>query len=323
MSLNALRYLAQLACRHLLRFAGLIAGLAVAGAAAGAPPARGIAVLYPDIGEPYRSVFAKIVEGVEDQVRAPVPAIAVGANANAPDVMAELRRQETRVVIALGRNGLKIAANLERDIAVVGGGVLSVPEADARNMQVLSLAPDPVLLFSRLHSFMPAAKRIFTVYDPRQNAWLMKLARDAAAARGMELIAYEAQDLKTALRIYQEIFAAADPRRDALWLPQDATTVDETSVLPLVLQETWTRNLALFSSNVSHVRRGALFALYPNNVEIGRFLATAALGYLSGNAGGRGLMPLRAVMLAVNVRTASHLGLGTGSRGADLVFPEE
>jgi putative tryptophan/tyrosine transport system substrate-binding protein len=93
-----------------------------------------------------------------------------------------------------------------------------------------------------------------------------------------------------------------------------------------VLQEAWTRGLAVFSSSVAHVKRGALFSLYPNNVELGRSLAGAALGQLSGNgAQGRGVMPLKDVLMAVNVRTASHLGLGVAQRqlSFDMVFPEQ
>lgn len=301
-----------------------VLSLTLIAAAAALQPGRGIAVIYPDIGEPYRSVFTRIIEGIEEQTRSRVPSFAVGANPNLQEIAAELRRQEIRVVIALGRNGLKFSSGLDRAIGVVAGGVLSIPEGDARNVSVLSLAPDPGLLFARLQTFMPATKRILVVYDPRQNAWLIRLAREAAAARGLELVAYEADDLKSALRIYQDIFAAADPRKDALWLPQDSSTVDEAAVLPLVLQEAWTRNLVFFSSSVSHVRRGALFSLYPNNVEIGRHLANSAQSYLSTGSITRGVTPLKAVLLAVNVRTAGHLGINlAGKQNFDLVFPEQ
>ncbi len=301
-----------------------VAGLTVVAAAAALQPGRGIAVIYPDIGEPYRSVFAKIIEGIEEQARSRVPSFAVGAGQSPQEIASELRRQDIRVVIALGRMGLKMTSGLEREIGVVAGGVLSIPEADARNILVHSLAPDPTLLFVRLHVFMPAAKRIFVVYDPNQNAWLMRVAKEAARARGLELVSYEASDLKTALRLYQDIFASMDSRRDALWLLQDSSTVDEASVLPLVLQETWSRNLVFFSSSVAHVRRGALFSLYPDNREIGRHLANSALGYLSNSQGARGVMPMRAVLLAVNVRTAGHLGIDlAGRQSFDLVFPEQ
>lgn len=294
-------------------------------AAVALPPSRGIAVLYPDIGEPYRSVFARMVEGIEDQARGRVPAYAVGSGQNVQEIVGELRRQEVRVVIALGRNGLKLAAALDRDIGIVAGGVLAVPEGDARNIAVFSLAPDPAQLFARLQGLLPAAKRVFVVYDPTQNAWLLRLAKEAASARGLELVAYEARDLKTALPLYLDIFGKVDPRTDVLWLPQDANTVDEGSVLPLVLQEAWGRNLAVFSSNVSHVRRGVLFALYPNNFEIGRSLANSALGYAnSGAQVARGVTPMKNALMAVNVRTAAHLGINVAGRqqSFDMVFPE-
>jgi putative ABC transport system substrate-binding protein len=134
----------------------------------------------------------------------------------------------------------------------------------------------------------------------------------------------EADDLKSALRFYQEAFASADPRRDVLWLPQDSTVVDESAVLPLVLQESWNRGIAVFSSSVSHVKRGVLFALYPNNLELGRSLAISAQAALAGAPPPKGLLPLRETLVAVNLRTANHLGIPIGSRQQtfDLVFPE-
>lgn len=300
-------------------------GLSAALAAAALQPGRGVAVLYPEIGEPYRSVFAKIIEGIEDQVRGRVVSVAVGANTNPQEVAAELRRQEARVVIALGRNGLKATSALDRELGVVVGGVFSVPEAEGRSMPVLSLAPDPALLFARLQAFMPGVRRVLVVYDPIQNGWLVRLAREAASARGLELVAYDAPDLRTALKHYQDLLPGIDPKRDAVWLLQDSVAAEETTVLPLVLQETWVRHVALFSSNLAHVRRGALFSLYPNNMEIGRHLGSAALAYLAaGSHGSRGVMPLRAVLLAVNIRTAGHLGVNlVGRQGIDLVFPEQ
>ncbi|KAB2922798.1 MAG: hypothetical protein F9K30_11880 [Dechloromonas sp.] len=285
-----------------------------------------IAVLYPDIGEPYRSVFSKIIEGIEENAETKVASYAVGSNFDAAALSGELKRRDIRVVIALGRNGLRAAGSLDREIGVVAGGVLTAPENDGRNGAILSLAPDPALLFAKLKSLSPKTQRIHVVFDPRQNAWLIRLARDAARAQGFELMAQEAADLKSALALYQGIFASADGRRDALWLPQDSATVDESLVLPLVLQESWSRNIPVFSSNVSHVRRGALFALYPDNVELGRNLAASAVGLASGNPAVRGVLPLRNVLTAFNTRTASHLGLEPSAiqqRSFSLLFPEQ
>lgn len=283
-----------------------------------------IAVVYPDIGEPYREIFEKIIEGIENKAGTPVANYPVRANTDIGALKSSLRRQNAKVVIALGRQGMKTAAALDHGMGMVVGGVLTVPESEARGLPVISLSPDPALLFARLKALMPAARRVFVVYDPGFNAWLMKLAKEAARAQGVELVAYEAQDLRSALRFYQEIFSAADSRRDAIWLPQDPT-VEERSILPLVLQESWNQGLAVFSSNVGHVRRGVLFSLYPDNVALGRSLAGLSLGILaSGDYGKRGMMPLRDVQVAVNLRTAKHLGLNLShqQQSFDMVFPE-
>ena len=95
--------------------------------------------------------------------------------------------------------------------------------------------------------------------------------------------------------------------------------------MPLVLKESWNRGVPVFSSSFLHVKKGALFALYPNNLELGRNLAVSALSVLAGESRKRGVSPLREVHTAVNLRTASHIGLNIGyqqQRSFDFVFPE-
>ncbi|MDE2310042.1 MAG: hypothetical protein KGL01_04345, partial [Betaproteobacteria bacterium] len=192
-----------------------------------------IAVVYPDIGEPYHGIFDKIIEGIEDKVGARVANHPVRADTDIGVLRASLLSQNTKVVIALGRQGMKTATAVSSGLKVVAGGVLTVPENEARGLPVISLSPDPALLFARMKALMPAAKRVFVVYDPNFNGWLMKLAKEAARAQGLELVAQEAQELRSAVRFYQEFFSEADGHRDVLWLPQDSTTVEESSILPL------------------------------------------------------------------------------------------
>jgi putative tryptophan/tyrosine transport system substrate-binding protein len=284
-----------------------------------------LAVVYPDIDEPYRSVFAKIIEGIESGANVAVRNYPIGPNQDPAELNTQLKRNGTKAVIALGRHGLKATASLDRDIPVVVGGVLAVPEAENRSLTGVSLTPDPALLFARLKSLLPGVRRVIVVYNPQHNDWLIKIAREAARAQGLELATHEARDLGAAARMYEAAFAGSDGRRDAVWLPQDATTVDEAAILPLVLKESWNRNVPVFSSSFLHVKKGALFALYPNNVELGRTLANSAQAAMSGDSRRRGVLPLREVQMAVNLRTASHIGLSIGyqqQRSFDFVFPE-
>jgi putative ABC transport system substrate-binding protein len=283
-----------------------------------------IAVIYPEIGEPYRQVFDSILEGIDAKVGTPVAKFPVRSDTDVGELKETLKRQNIKVAIALGRQGMTLATSLNNGIEVVVGGVLTVPESEARGQTVISLAPDPALLFARIKSMMPNTKRIYVVYDPTTNTWLMRLAREAARSLGMELVLHEAQDLRSAVKLYKSVFSLANRGRDVLWLPQDATTVEESSVLPLVLQESWNHNIAVFSSNSALVRRGVLFSLYPDNTGLGKSLAGLALGVLQSRDYVKlGRMPLRDVKSAINLRTAKHLEIDSSKlKDFDSTFPE-
>ncbi|RSZ55851.1 hypothetical protein HF313_16265 [Massilia atriviolacea] len=283
-----------------------------------------IAVLYPNVSEPFRGAFIGMIQGIEERTRLRVRSYAVDARIDAADLNAQLKRSGTRVVIALGRQGLNVAAALDRDIVVLVGGALLLSDAEIVNLNGISLTPDPALLFTRLRTLLPEIRRVLVVYDPRKTEWLLRIAREAAREQGLELVSHEARDLAQAAQVYTAQFAAADSRRDAVWLPHDTTTVEEGTLLPLILKQAWNSGVPIFSSNVLHVKKGALFAMSPNNVELGRSLASSAEGAIAGELK-KGVQPLRELYTAINLRTASHMGLTIGhqqQRTFDLIYPE-
>src|SRR5476649_1687978 len=282
-----------------------------------------IAVVYPNVEEPFRSAFIAMIQGIEERTKLRVRSYPVDPHSDTAELNATLKRAGTKVVIALGRQGLNATAALDRDISVLVGGVLLLSDSD--NLMGISLTPDPALLFARLHALLPEMKRVIVVYNPQKSEWLMKLAREAARAQGLELQTHVAADLAQAAQLYPQLFAAADARHDAVWLPHDTTTVEEGTILPLVLREAWNSGVPLFSSNVLHVKKGALFAMVPNNVELGRTLASSALGLIAGEPKRRSLVPLRELQTAINLRTANHMGLNLGyqqQRSFDFIYPQ-
>ncbi len=284
-----------------------------------------IAVLYPNVSEPVRSAFISMIQGIEERTRVRVRSYAVEPRTDPAELNLQLKRSGTRVVIALGRQGLNVAAGLDRDILVLVGGALLLSDAEIVNVNGISLTPDPALLFARLRTLLPEVRRVLVVYDPKKTEWLLRLAREAARAQGLELVAHEAHNLGQAAHLYGTLIRAADSRRDALWLPHDTTTVEESTLLPLILKESWNNSVPIFSSNVLHARKGALFAMSPNNVELGKSLASSALGLMAGETRKKGVQPLRELHSALNLRTANHMGLNIGNqqqRTFDFIFSE-
>jgi putative tryptophan/tyrosine transport system substrate-binding protein len=284
-----------------------------------------VGVLYPELREPYRSVFVSILNGIEEGVTTPVRALALSPDERVEAVQAWLDRQRVDVLIALGSQGLAIAESLPRGPPVVVGAVLMEASQQAKSLSGIALTPDPEVLFERLHSLAPGVTRVIVVYDPRRSGWLIERARIAAAAQGLHLDARPAYDIRQAAALYRRAFEEAVRGTDALWLPQEPAVLDEETLFAMILNEAWNRRLLVFSSSPAHVRRGVLFSLYPDNQEMGRSLALLALEKAaSAGANNASIIPLRQVRIAVNLRTAEHLGLQFGTRqqrSFDLVFP--
>jgi len=284
------------------------------------PPQR-LAVVYPEVREPFRSVFRSIVQGVEAEVPMPVTSIEISGDQPAASVAERLREREIRSVILLGKRGLDISAELDPDLHKVVGAVFASPEIIPAGVEAISLAPAPRRLFAFLRDLAPSVEQITVIHGADENRWLIQMGSDAAEELGYRLVAIEVDSIREAANAYRDLLERSRSGKDAIWLLQASSFLDESSVLQMILREAWNRNLIIFSSNPSHVPKGALFSLFPDNEMMGRDLARLA----AKNPGAQTtLQPVEALQTAVNVRTADHLGLGLGASARqrfDMVFP--
>jgi putative ABC transport system substrate-binding protein len=283
-----------------------------------------VAIVYPDVREPFRTVFSNIVEGVEKGLETESVRYEISEGTTVEDLAAFIGKAAPGAIIALGHQSLELAERAESTVPIIAGGALLRPEDGARNVSGITFTADPGELFSRLLTVDSTVRRIVTVYDPEQSGWLIDAARDASAKLGITLIAKPASNLREAVEVYRAIFEDRDLKGAALWLPQDPSTVDTRTVLPLILSESWNQNRLVFSSLLGHVPRGVLFAMYPDNEAMGRSLAELAMRRISNNSSNGGIKPLKDLKFAINLRTADHLGLSFSKeqeRQFDLTFP--
>ncbi|ADE14557.1 conserved hypothetical protein [Nitrosococcus halophilus Nc 4] len=281
-----------------------------------------VAVIYPEIREPYRSVFLSIINGIKKRLKTPIDAYALEKDYNIVMLRERLERAEIQVIIALGGRGLLAARKLQSMFKVVVGAVLVAP--DGTELTGISLTPDPQTFFQKIKELTPDVKRVTVIYEQGYSDWLIERAEESIRNYNLKLNALPAKNFREAATLYRDVLSQLESETDAIWLLQDSI-LDEQAVLPLILQEAWERNLVVFSSNLSHLKRGVLFALYPDNENMGRSLAEIALKQIqNGDNIPLSVMPLRDLLIAVNIRTAEHLGLKLTSqmkREFDLIFP--
>ena len=286
------------------------------------------AVLYPDIREPFRSVFLNIVKGASDALGGDVETRALTEADTAADILEWSRHKGLRSIITLGNHGFSLSSELSKDMPVVIGAINMSPELLHEPYYGITLNPDPASLLQRLKAIAPKVTRVIVVYQREQDRWMIDKATMAARLLGITLQTEPAENLLEAANKYREILKNQLSDSDALWLPQDSAVLDEQAILPMILKEAWDRRLIVFSSNPSFVKKGVLFALYPDNYNMGRSLGAMAKrlqtpGYRDDPAA-QNIEFLRDLLIAFNVRTAAHLDIKITREDLgnfDLVFP--
>ena len=279
-----------------------------------------LAVLYPDASGPYGAIFEAIIDGAEEELGTRAERIVLADETDPGELSGDLAGKRINGVIALGPEGYRVAqaGTIPPSVTTVSGAFFIPPNS----VPGVSLAVDPQALFEQLKRLAPEVRHIHVVYDPKYNGWLVELARQAANRFGFQFDAYPETSLRDAVARYRRLIDAPLGEQDAVWLPVDATTVYDKVVLPLVLQAAWDQRFTVFSSKPSHAKKGALFSLFPDHSELGKSLARMVRRLQDGDD--VSMEPISDVKLAVNVRTANHLGLRFSNalrREFALTFP--
>ena len=201
------------------------------------------------------------------------------------------------------RHSLKKVRDLKSTIPIVAGAVTKADQA----VPGVSMTPDPEIILSHLLTIAPFVSRVYVVADTGRNAQIER-ANTYLKQHGKVLQTEKATSIQQAADKYLKIINTASAS-DAIWLMRGASLSDP-SILMLVLEAAWKKNIVVFSSNPSHVKRGALFSVYPDNEKMGGALAEIAQRQNQPETiRNTGLAPLRNLHLVVNKRTSKHLGI--------------
>jgi putative ABC transport system substrate-binding protein len=316
-------------------------------AAQGGESSAVVAVIYPQTEKPYRRVFDTILAGIESRVGSAKLRRFFDSEQTSPDTvlngthsktttvalkrypLAEgedpkalkdwLQQQRPATVITLGRSALNVFENTELNLPHVIGALDASPQT--HRGPDISLQVDPELLFGMLKRLVPRVRRVCMVYNPARHLWIYNLATEAATRHDLQLHAFEVTDIKAAAKTFWRMIQEAQSETDALWLPMDNTILD-SSVVSVIIEQSWYRNIVVFSNNLLHAKMGALFAVFPENHALGIALAEKALQAAEGRRPQK-IEPLRTIKTAVNLRVSEHLGIAIDPamrREIDLFF---
>jgi len=263
----------------------------------------GLLIVYPNVKAPYNKIYGDIIKGINESYRGKSQECQLPANSGRKVLAEYITRYKPDVLLTLGKHSLNEVRQLPSALPVVAGAITKTEEV----VSGVSMSPDPEVILSHLLEMAPFVKRVYVVAD-RERQVELEGATAYLAKQDKALQIETAESVQEAANKYLKIIHQASAE-NAIWLMRSAS-LNDPSLLMLVLEAAWKKKIVVFSSNPSHVKRGALFSLYPDNVKMGRTLAKIAQQLerklIPADAG---LAPLRSVHLIVNKRTSQHLGI--------------
>jgi ABC-type uncharacterized transport system substrate-binding protein len=282
-----------------------------------------IAVIYPQVREPYIRIFKEIISGITDTIPQPVRQYAISKISNIEDMKSKLIREGIDSVIVLGSRAQKMTPALAEERTVLTGAVFSIPTATPIKFSGISMIASPDVLLKKLVNLVPEVKTVHVVYNKKKDGWIIEYAKHMLEQQGIVLNAMPSDDVRSRARFYNDLFKSKSlSKTDAVWLLQSDSSLKEPGVFATILENAWKQSFIVFSANPTHVRKGVLFAMYPDNRKLGISLANKMLSLRNGSH--HSVEPLSDLLVAVNIRTAEHLELDfsrSERQSFNMVFP--
>ncbi|MEW6353449.1 MAG: ABC transporter substrate binding protein [Pseudomonadota bacterium] len=273
-----------------------------------------LAVIVPNVSEPYRGMFDEITRGIERRAKDGVTLFTLRDDSELPYLRQQLREQTIQAVITLGWRGVQAAQVLADEWPVVAGAAL-LNSAIMPGVAGVTQRTDPQVALARLQGVAPDVRRVHVVYTPGSQDCLLEQTWEAARALGLVLLAYPVATPQLSARVhaYRELLGKDLDAQDAVWLCDELAGAEQV-VLPLLRDLAWRTRLKLFSENPLHAAAGALFAFVPDYPRLGAQLAEMAFDRLWRPDETPRIVPQTQVSLLINLRVAQHLGVSVMHR---------
>jgi len=264
-----------------------------------------LAVIYPEIREPYRQVFLNMHKGIERSFEGELSTYVLKKKTTTDELYKWLNKQNVNGVIVLGNRSMRAALLLPSSPLTVVGAVLIQP--NAAKLPTITLVPSPKVLFKKIKKILPKVKRIQVVYR-QVNEWFIEQSIKQASKHGLIILSHKAENVSEMAYKYRQVLSDMDPHEDALWIAPYGRSPDKT-ISKVILEESWRNKLSVISSNLADVKRGALFSFYTNNVGMGKELVSFWHNEQLNDSTEIKVQASESIETAINLRTANHLNL--------------
>lgn len=222
------------------------------------------------------------------------------------DLKEKIRAKRPSLLFVVGMETLEILQYIN-DIPIVYAMVLNaIPFVHGEgNITGVSLEVPSEKHFEALKNISPEIKRLGMAFDPRNSTQYLEQAWVAAKSNGITLVARRVYEPPKAPGLIKEMLGMVD----AYWMLPDLT-MNNPATVKFLMDFSMANNIPIITFSDKFVGMGALMALTPDSVDMGRQAGEMAHQILSGTKAGD-IPPAspRKIGLMINLETARKMGI--------------
>src|SRR5499427_4020324 len=231
-----------------------------------------------------------------------------GTKKEESSIIQRLTTVKPRLIVAIGPLAAQVARERLQDIPLIFVMVSNPPKHGLHGANLAGVSLDiPVQTQLAMYkSLVPALKTLGVIYDPAKTGTMVLEARRIVDTLGLQLLAAPVSTPKEVPAALRSLLG----KIEALWMVPDDTVVTPDSFKFLLLTAL-ENNLPFVTVSDIFVEAGALASLSPDYTDVGRQGCQLATDIESGRllSAEAKVMPPAKVNLAINLKTASKIGL--------------
>lgn len=228
------------------------------------------------------------------------------SNSNLQDLKKNIRDKRPPLLFAVGLEALDLLESFN-DIPIVYSMALNSQALSKgkKNITGVGWEIHPDKLFETLRHISPDINRIGIAFDPRNTSQLLEMTWLSAKPLGLKLIARRVYESKGVPDLIKGMLGLID----SYWMIPDLA-VNSPENVRFLMDFSIANNIPVFTFSEKFVEMGALMALKPEIIDMGRQAGEMASRILAG-AKPEAMAPAnpRKIDLIVNLETARKMGI--------------
>jgi putative ABC transport system substrate-binding protein len=266
-----------------------------------------ILVLFPEVDDPYRKAYEQIIEGLRSSGVGSLHSqpISKGQDFSKTQRWIDEHESSAKYLVTLGGRALQASGHLRHELRIIASAIDILP--GDYPVSGVSIFIHPEIYLEYLTTLSPQINQLVLYYNKKDES-IIEIVEKEAYQRGIEVTPISVINIETAILQITDMLKGIDPKTTAIWFTHNVIEFNTELLYPYILEESWNRRILVFSSMVSHTKRGFLFSLYPDyqgvGKEIGQLISEHEL-----HDDAIVVRYTRAAKFALNTRTAQRLGL--------------